>query len=401
MIKNSKIDALAERIIKDIKQNDIISKKLFKLAQEVYTDALKKVDLEGYCMRFNIPEKEVVSLLDDLNITEEELKEAFNKDLGFPKNAYMYGNPYYQLLLLLLYVYTKLHRTKEAKAALFLILTKMWNGLKYKYIKYCKKEVMDYVINRLVNKRFLAYKYKNPLELIVNYFVETIYKKYSKEILQDIDRLRILFNQCWNRLNQLFSSQRKNGLAHLYYKAYEEGLAYGKTMSNVEGEDEEVLSAAELESKNARLFEIIKNTIQSILFDTNKEYPENFVNFTILKTRLRRQLVEDIYKELHNIEYRDKLEDALAMILQTTNIENIQTLCSKDIYDKLEKKLIISKNTKLADEFKKICYEILDKLFLKLKNKSFEKVIHKAVYYRLLLFFLLYHLQKVICKGNS
>ena len=50
------------------------------------------------------------------------------------------------------------------------ILIKLWNGRKKKYIPYCNKDVMTYVVNYMTSKKHMVNKYNNPLELIQNYF---------------------------------------------------------------------------------------------------------------------------------------------------------------------------------------------------------------------------------------
>ena len=165
---------LIDEVTQKIKENDLVEKHLFSIESNVYRETLNKISEEGFCAPFKVPEKEVLALYDILSLDKNKVKKAFKEAFNWPENAYMYGNPYYHILLLLVLAFRKLNKIKASKIALFLILTRLWNGIKYKYIKYCNKNVMDYVLTKMISKRHLVSKFRDPLDLIVNYFVETL-----------------------------------------------------------------------------------------------------------------------------------------------------------------------------------------------------------------------------------
>ena len=93
------LQQLIDNIAEQLKQNDLVEKHLLNIASKVYREALNKTPEEGYCTSFKIPEKEVLELFDILNLDKEDVKHAFETTFKWPKTGYMYGNPYYHILL--------------------------------------------------------------------------------------------------------------------------------------------------------------------------------------------------------------------------------------------------------------------------------------------------------------
>ena len=94
---------------------------------------------------------------------------------------------------------------------------------------------MAYVVSNMMNKKYYANKYSTPLEMIVQWFVPTIYNKYKSNIISNSDETKRLFEQCFNRLRQIFRSNKvadldtggikyTSGLQPLYFEAKQKGL---------------------------------------------------------------------------------------------------------------------------------------------------------------------------------
>jgi len=391
---------LIDEVTQKIKENDLVEKHLFSIASNVYRETLNKISEQGFCAPFKVPEKEVLALYDILSLDKNKVKKAFKEAFNWPENAYMYGNPYYHILLLLLLAFRKLNKIKASKIALFLILTRLWNGIKYKYIKYCNKNVMDYVLTKMISKRHLVSKFRDPLDLIVNYFVETIYEKYVDEALKDLDKLRILFNQCWGRLDQLFNSPTKTGIANLYYKAQETGEALQTSKTVIKKEDEENITIAHIENKSTKLLELIENIIANIIMNTNPKYTDDFINFVNAKTKLSKKIIELIAKKIHNPVYKDDLNSILLIMFNKLNIFDENTICSKKLYLIVDRKILSSKHNKDVENFKQHVKELLDKILKEVLNKTVDDFSLKTPLIRALTYILLYNIQNSICKNK-
>ena len=277
----------------------------------------------------------------------------------------------------------------------------MWNGLKYKYIKYCNKNIMNYVVTKMVTKKHLVSKYRDPLDLILNYFVETIYDKYVDDALKNIDRLRVMFNQCWGRLDQLFSSAGKSGLANLYYKAHQSGEALQTAFSTIKSEDEEELTMTQLETKSMKIAELINQITTSIIMNTKAIYRAEFIQFVNAKTRVSRKSIEKLAHELHNPAYKDDIEALLFILFNKLDIFEPEHICSANLYLMVDKKIISSKHNKDVELFKKHMKELLDKVLTKLAGKKLDDYSAKIAIIRAMTFILIYNIQSTLCKGKG
>ena len=89
----------------------------------------------------------VLDLTTKFGISSDEVKTAFVNDWGVAHiDAYMVKNVYYHILLLLLTLGLRKHNEQMQKDALMLILVKLWNGRRIKFIRYCNQDVMRYVV---------------------------------------------------------------------------------------------------------------------------------------------------------------------------------------------------------------------------------------------------------------
>jgi hypothetical protein len=397
---NEKLDfkQLVDKLVKEVKSNTLIQQKLQQIATSVYTDATNKAINDGYCMSFKIPEKEVKQLIDLIGIDVDTLKELFEKEFGFPKNSKMYGNEYYQILILLYYVFKKARLDKYAKLALFLILIRLWNGRKYKYIKYCNKSVMDYVINQKLSNRNLAKKYKSPLDLIVKYFIDTIDSKYGAYVLSDYKKLKLFFNQCFVRIDQLFNNAMNTGLANLYFKSHESGEALhtAKTVINNQGESE--LTITDIESRSSQINKISELVASNIALSTNIKYPRDLINYINKKTKLSINSIETLSKEIHNPIYKDKLQELIVILLNRIGMYEAEILCSnKNLIDIIDKSLISSKHNKDVEEFKRILKEILDDILKRKFGKTVDDYSNKVAILRAAAYLIAYNIINTVC----
>jgi hypothetical protein len=129
---------------------------LSKMVSSAYQHAMHQTEL-SYCFKFNLPFSAVTKRLYKLlDISNEEVFAAFKKDWG--TNAmknHMHKDPYYQMLLLLIYYGIKNKKPQITENALFILLMKMWNGRRERYIKFCDPKIMNYVVSTL-NKKHKA-----------------------------------------------------------------------------------------------------------------------------------------------------------------------------------------------------------------------------------------------------
>ena len=75
------------------------------------------------------------------------------------------------------------------------------------FLPYCDPNIMKYVIQNMLSNKFHASKHDSPLQLLANYFVPTLLKKYGPEIKNNSSKLRNIFMQSYSRIYQLFSQQ--------------------------------------------------------------------------------------------------------------------------------------------------------------------------------------------------
>jgi len=389
---------IAVKLVKEVKSNNIIQQKLQQIATSVYTDAINKAINDGYCMSFKIPEKEVKQLIDLLGIDINTLKDIFEKEFGFPKNSKMYGNEYYQILILLYYVFKKAKLDKFAKLSLFLILIRLWNGRKYKYIKYCNKSVMDYVINQKLTNRNLVKKYKSPLDLIVKYFIDTIDSKYGAYVLSDYKKLKLFFNQCFVRIDQIFNNALNTGLANLYFETHKSGEALHTAKTVIGNQDESELTITDIESKSSQINKISELVASNIVLTTNARYPRDLINYINKKTKLSIKLIEIISTEIHNPTYKDKLQELIVILLNRIGVYQPEVLCSnKNLIDIIDKTIISSKHNKDVEEFKEILKEILNDILMRKYNKTIDNYSNKVAILRAAAYLIGYNIINTIC----
>ena len=195
-------------VLSDPQKFTEVKNTLTSALSSIYTKAMTSD--KGYCSVFAIPQDLYKRLAKLLEIDINEMEKAFRADWQYPHSEVrMYSDPYYQILFLL-FIYGVNHpNTHFAEDSLTLILMRIWNGRKAEFLKYCNPDIMRYVINHLVSKKFLVAKYDSPLSLIKDYFVPTILTKYSEKVKRDYIYTKYVFSQCWQRIRQLFVSSTR------------------------------------------------------------------------------------------------------------------------------------------------------------------------------------------------
>lgn len=381
---------------------------LSRMISATYTQAMNSD--EGYCFKFTLLTTSVMNLFTLLSLDTKEVGKAFQTDWKFPSHAVMYNDPYYQILLLLVYYGIKKSDEQMINNALFLLLQKIWNGRKYAYIKYCDKRVMRYVVAHLVNKKHNVTKFDSPLSLLKDYYVPTLMKKYRPEIAKDIFRLRQLFMQSWGRIDQLFifnpvidsqsgEKRAQGGLLPLYMKAKDQGL-FLTTPTIIKGDSEEEAGFAEYSTIHNR-DEIVTSTADFITMNVKAQYPNSFILEINKNTKVSTKVIETMMTALHNHKNYDLIHDALSVILSRTNISDKNDICSKDFMINVKRNIISSKNTEEIRKMQKLLVMLSTNIFkedLGIEFDNYGKAQQMQIC-NVVLYGLIYNLRKYNCQG--
>ena len=381
---------------------------LSKMISASYTQAMNSD--EGYCFKFTLQTTSIMGLYTLLKLDQAVVGKAFQADWKFPNHAIMYNDPYYQILLLIVYYGIRKNDDQMINNALFLLLQKLWNGRKYVYIRYCDKRVMNYVVNHMVNKKHNVANYDSPLALMKDYFVPTLLKKYRSEILKDAYRLRQLFMQSWARIDQMFAfnpvvdiktgeKRAQGGLLPLYMKAKEEGL-YQSTPTITKGDSEEEPNFDQYSTIHNR-DNIVTSTTDHITMNPKANYPQSFIAEVNQNTKVSAKVIEQMLVALHNHKNYDLIHDTLTIILSRTNVTDKNDICSKDFMSNVKKNIISSKNTEEIRKLQKILNILVSKIFtetLNLDLNNYGKAQQMQIV-NVLLYGLIYNLQRHNCQN--
>jgi len=365
---------------------------------------------EGYCFKFTLPTTSVMGLYTLLKLDQQVVGRAFQADWKFPNHAIMYNDPYYQILLLIVYYGIRRNDDQLINNALFLLLQKLWNGRKYAYIKYCDKRVMAYVVNHMVNKKHNVAKFDSPLALLKDYFVPTLMKKYRPEIAKDVYRLRQLFMQGWVRIDQMFTfnavtdvktgeKKAQGGLLPLYMKAKSEGL-YQSTPTIMKSDSEEEPNFDQYSTIHNR-DNIVTSTADYITMNSKASYPQHFIDEVNKSTKVSSKIIEQMLTALHNHKNYDLIHDALTVILSRTNVVDKNSICNPEFMNSVKRNIISSKNTDEIRKLQKILGMLTSKIFLetlKLDLNNYGKAQQMQIC-NVVLYGLIYNLQKHNCQN--
>jgi hypothetical protein len=141
----SQIDSLINQIQTEFSNNPSLERQieleLGMYIRNAYTDIIKQNI--GYCAVLKVPEVSIASLLEKVKIDIRDVKSSFLKDWEIPnEKTYMWSDPYYHILSLFAIYGIKNNKDNMAKNAVTLILMKLWNGRKIKYIRYCERALL-------------------------------------------------------------------------------------------------------------------------------------------------------------------------------------------------------------------------------------------------------------------
>ena len=377
-----------------------------KLVSSAYQHAMNQTDL-SYCFKFNLPFSAVTKRLYNLlDITNEEVFEAFKKDWG--QNAmknHMHKDPYYQILLLLMYYGIKHKKSQITENSFFVLLMKMWNGRRERYIKYCDPKIMNYVVSTL-NKKYIAAKYDSPLFAIKDYFVPTLLKKYSSNILRNPggkEALKRIFEQSWARFTQMFiqntqvnlrtgKNEKTGGLMPLYMKAKKEG----STLETKPGSEEDQTNYMSVNERE----DIANDITEYITSNTNKNIPDSYINFLYRSSNVNKKTIKMIIIGLQDYNLFDQINELILLMLSRLNIDQKEDICKADILTRLKKFIISSKNNIDVRKIRRLCNYIINEIFKKNQiNIKIEKYTQptQGKIRSLLIHLILVSMKKVVC----
>jgi hypothetical protein len=291
-----------------------------------------------------------------------------------------------------------------AKQALTLMLFKLWNGRLKSSIPHCSPDTMHYVVSSIMNKKYLPNKYSTPLEMIQNYFVDTIYKKYKSYILSNSKETKRLFEASFNRLRQLFRSgavadldnggqKYASGLQPLYFEAKKKGLKINTSRTSV---DDEEVSSSTFEDQ-------VDNITNYIVMNPNPNYPKEFVDFLLQQSKSQEKNLKVILTSLHKMEYDEYIKELLTLIFRRISDLNQQSICSESFQSQIQKRIISSKHNHEVNQIKliasKLLQDILQTKFSIPYNFMGYSDTNRSQLIRIVIYMLAYNIQKFNCNG--
>jgi len=400
---NEKIE---EVLLSDRTLEQKVFVELTKMISSAYQHAMQQTEL-NYCFKFNLPYAGVSKrLYKIIGITPEETFKGFKEDWG--KSAMtnnMHKDSYYHILLLLMYYGLKNKKQQIVENSFFILLMKIWNGRREKYMPvYCDPKIMAYVISNM-NKKYITAKFDSPLFMLKDYFVPTLLKKYTSNILRNPgnnEGLKRIFEQSWARIVQLWANNKQTnlktgksenigGLLPLYMKAHQDGSA----LKSITGSDDDEASYM---SVNER--EIIANDISDFITTTNNKYSQTYMNSLYRITNVNQKTIPILIDGLHDYSLFDDINDLVLLLLSRLNINDKQDICKFDIYSRMKKMVISSKNNIEVQKIRRLCNHILNKIFIKKQiDIKVEKMTlpSQGKIRNLILILILTNIKKLIC----
>lgn len=402
----SEISNLYDHIENEFNQNKNLISQISTLLSNLESKVARAAEIstKGYCSKFTLPSTQVSSLFKLLNLEKSDVSGAFKKDWGYPKTAKMHSDPYYHVLLLLVYWGIKKDNHYMMRNGLLLILIKIWNGRKQKYLKFCNVTTMNYVIEKMLNKKHLAAneKYNSPYLLIVLHFIPTLLETYKDRILQDDTKLKRLFEQGWNRIDQLFLQKEKtysstkkikpaSGLLMLYMKAQEEGLTLSSPNAISEYE-EESYSAFEDEDSS-----LLKQIVENIFAEISN-YDDEFLKELHRETKAAPYLISKLLALLHSQENKVFIQKFCQMIIYRIGFQSMDEIMSPGFKESVEKKIISSKRQEDVKNIKDMCDSFIKMIYKGKKDFRALSMYKKHQRRKILILGLVYDIQE---RANS
>lgn len=421
MSTGQRIESLLQHIETQLSNDSQLLKQiqleLSKISRQVYADAIAQTT--GYCMTFKIFESAVFDLLKLVKLELDEVKQSFIEDWKVPANAYMVCNVYYHILLLFMILGLRKKNESIQRDSLTLILIKLWNGRRIRFIRYCNPDVMRYVIANL-NGKYNARKYESPMMMILQHFVPTLLKKYGPRIEADPKATKTLFDQSWVRFTQTFNSRKvvdletgvkkgKSGLAPLYYYANEHNLKISKAGSNVDSvNSDNEISHSDFYSINDN-DELINGLVNYIVMNFNAEssYSQEFFEFVNKTTVVNIKSIQIILGGMHNIKYTDYIREIIELMFKQLQgvLQNKQDICDpKFINEIIKKRFISSKHSIIITQLKNMIDILLEKIFddhVKYIKYSYYSAPRRGHLRKVIFYGMAYNMQKFICNAST
>lgn len=400
-----------QEVYNDVEQSLLTGQnenKIFTALTRIVSNAYMQVmsSDEGYCFKFSIPNSTVNRFYKDLNLDQQKINKAFMRDWG-PRLTSMHQDSYYQILLLIVYYGIRHRKRYLTENALMVILMKVWNGRKHTFIKYCNKTIMNYVVNNMTSRRHEVSKHDNPVNLLKDYFVPTLLKKYESEIDRDIQKIKRLFEQCYSRVYQIFAqnprfnpatsrNEAQGGLLPMYLKAKKEGL-YMQT-SAVYGSDSKP-GFDEYTTQNNRE-RIVQRVTDAITMNPNPQYPNTIIQNINRMTKVSNRIIVQLLNSLHNHQYHDTISDILSLMLSKTNVVDEDDICNPNFEQNIKRNILKSKNNPDVRKIHQLLNSLLDDFLPKIANATFDQYssVHQMQIRHVLTYALQYNLVKTLCR---
>ena len=364
---------------------------------------------QGYCFKFALKSRNYKNLLQLVGLTERNLQIAFTKDWGSnSQKNHMHSDPYYQTYLFFLYFGIKENNQKIIESSLSCILFKLWNGRKTKFLQYCNKDIMNYVVNYMCSKKHLANRFNTPYDMIQNHFVPTLLTKYGDNIKKDPFSLKRIFEQAFTRVRQLFVSRTRidiktgnrvseGGLFPLYKKAHDEGLSMSSV--NIRGNEDNPISFSDYMT-GSNMDELINSTVEKIVMNNQPTYSQMFVENLRKTYKLSKNVIQKLLIQLHDYKYHNKLHDIYSIILSQTEVIDKSDICNPKFTDLVNTKVLASKNSKSANELKSKLMNLLEDMLKQTVQRSISEYsnVHHIQLRKMIIRVLIYNLRVTVCK---
>lgn len=385
-----------QQIINKFKNQDKLMelrKELLEIGQKISGGSLSNPTL---CTQFTLPIDTIQRMLKLFEVSEKELGEDF-ASIGFSKLNNMYKDPYYHVFLVAYYLGLINNNSSIKLVALTNILARLWNGRKMIYIKFCNDDTMTYVYNHMLKNSAVTKKYFPPIKALTNYFAPTLDKKYAPFVEKDIKHLKTLFDQCWNRINQMMKQIAKH-----YYEAYSKGYKEeSNSLMSVSKDDNERdrEMVTNYETLHAKMESVIDNLSRHMIMTHNYRLPQDVLNEIKNKSGITIPAINDILKTMVDINNKNTVQECMRFLILSMKVKDIEDICSGYPTIYTIDKLLIKKSELNAEKFKEQLDNICKKTFGdKISNVSKTQILklRKAAGY-----ILLFRLQQLQCNKNS
>lgn len=290
-------------------------------------------------------------------------------------------------------------------------LLKIWNGRRSRYLKYCDKKVMKYIITNMCTNRHLFVKYDSPLSLLKDYFVPSLMKTYRERIKTNPKELQRLLSQSWTRIRQMYIGNLvidiktgekipQSGILAMYMKAKKEKLSISAPTVSKLGDENEPTFAEYSTTSNRD--EIINSSTEFITMNPMPKYPLELINQLNRETKVSIKTIDTILHGVHNHNYHDLIRDIYAIILSRTNVNIKNDVCTPNYNILVKRNIISSKNNPDSKKMQTIANMLLDKIFQEKLSIDYHKYsnVQQIQLRNVIVQGLVYNMKQNICKGQ-